>query len=65
MAARWKGGDSGLSVWRKEIEVGGPAGPNSLATWAGSRENGRGPQEGMGRNQQWAAENLFRFKSRI
>jgi hypothetical protein len=40
--------------WRRlgELEVEedlvGPAGPNCLVTWAGSREKWRGPQEGMG-----------------
>jgi hypothetical protein len=62
VAAHRKGGSGGLSVWRKEMEVGGSAGPNGLVTLAASRENGRGPQEGMGRNQQWAAKILFTFK---
>jgi hypothetical protein len=44
------------------MEVGGSAGPNGLVTLAASRENGRGPQEGMGRNQQWAEKILFTFK---
>jgi hypothetical protein len=35
--------------------------PSVPATSAGSKERGRGPQEGMGQNQQWVAENHFKF----
>jgi hypothetical protein len=47
-AAQWKGGGGNLSIWRNVTEVGGPPGPNDLVTWAGSKENGHGPQERMG-----------------
>jgi hypothetical protein len=43
----------------------GQSGLNGLATWAGSRENGRGLQEGMGNELQKSFSDLnqgFEFK---
>jgi hypothetical protein len=42
----------------------GRNGPKGWLRWE-TEENGNMPHKGVGRNQQWAAEILFRFKSRI
>jgi hypothetical protein len=66
----------GLDAWRWEKTwVGwfglkrprtsvGRNGPKGWLRWE-TEENGNMPHKGVGRNQQWAAEILFRFKSRI
>jgi hypothetical protein len=59
-------GDGGSTKRRREtIPSVGQSGPNGLATWAGSRENGRKLQEGMGNGLQKSFLDLnegFEFK---